>query len=94
MDDQLPQTLFDVFSVYNQLVHRKLAIISRFFYVLQIGLNCLGVIVVVGVVNLWLVLPVLILAVAFYKVRQWYLETARAIKRLEATSNYTILSLI
>ena len=56
---------------------------------MQIGLNCLGVIVVVGVVNLWLVLPVLILAVAFYKVRQWYLEAARAIKRLEATSNYT-----
>jgi len=54
---------------------------------MQIGLNCLGVIVVVGVVNLWLVLPVLILAVAFYKVRQWYLEAARAIKRLEATSN-------
>lgn len=46
----------------------------------------MGIIVVVGVVNAWLILPVFFLAIIFYKLRQIYLTTARAVKRLESTS--------
>ena len=52
----------------------------------QIGLNTLGVIVLVSVVNQWLLLPVVVLGIAFVKFRQIYLATSRSIKRLEAIS--------
>lgn len=53
---------------------------------LQIAATNIGIIVLVGLVNLWLVLPLVFLAIVFYKFRRFYLETARDVKRLEATS--------
>ena len=52
----------------------------------QVGLNTLGVVVLVSVVNQWLLLPVLVLGIAFVQLRQIYLATSRSIKRLENTS--------
>ena len=48
----------------------------------------------VGLVNVWLLLPMIFLSVIFYKFRQFYLQTARDVKRIEATSKLTIFSAI
>jgi len=52
----------------------------------------LGIIVVVGIVNLWLILPVAFLAIFFYKLSQIYVATARSVKRLESTSKLVLFS--
>lgn len=53
---------------------------------LQIGLSLLGIIVVVGIANYWLMIPTLIIAVIFYYIRVFYLATSRSVKRLEGVS--------
>ena len=83
MDDVLPATFFDVVTVRFQKIIRDPIII---FFFTQIGLNTLGVIVLVSVINQWFLLPVAILGFPFVKFRQIYLATSRSIKRLEATS--------
>lgn len=40
----------------------------------------------IGLVNLWLILPIIILSILIYKLSQIYFGTARNIKRLESTS--------
>ncbi|KAJ8974858.1 hypothetical protein NQ317_001956 [Molorchus minor] len=50
---------------------------------LQIGLALLGIIIVVGIVNPWLMLPTCAIGVVFYLLRIFYLRTSRNIKRLE-----------
>ncbi|XP_026680423.1 probable multidrug resistance-associated protein lethal(2)03659 [Diaphorina citri] len=49
----------------------------------QIGLTLIGIIVVVGVVNYWLLIPTFIILVVFYVLRVYYLSTSRSVKRLE-----------
>ena len=53
---------------------------------LQLSATNVGIIILVGLVNLWLILPLFFLAIITYKFRHFYLETARDVKRLEATS--------
>lgn len=50
---------------------------------LQIGLQLIGIIVVVGVVNPWLLLPTFFAGIIFYFIRIFYLRTSRSVKRLE-----------
>lgn len=54
--------------------------------VIQIFLSLLGIVVVIAFVNPWFLLPTLILAIIFYRLRIFYLKTSRNIKRLEAIS--------
>ena len=61
-------------------------IIMMTFFFLQIGLTLLGIILVVGYVNPYLMIPTFIIAVIFYKLRQFYLTTSRSVKRLEGIS--------
>jgi hypothetical protein len=57
-----------------------------FFLFVQIGLTLLGIILVVGYVNPYLMIPTFIIALIFYKLRQFYLATSRSVKRLEGIS--------
>lgn len=52
----------------------------------QIGLSLLGIIVVVGIANPWLMIPTVIIGVIFYYIRVFYLATSRSVKRLEGIS--------
>lgn len=54
--------------------------------VIQIFLSLFGIVVVIAFVNPWFLLPTLILAVIFYRLRIFYLKTSRNVKRLEAIS--------
>jgi len=48
----------------------------------------LGVIFIVGFVNIYLMVPTFIMVVVFYKIRVFNLPTSRGIKRLEGISMY------
>lgn len=56
---------------------------------LQIGLALVGIIIVVGIVNPWLMIPTLLIGVIFYFLRIFYLATSRSVKRLEGVSKST-----
>lgn len=56
----------------------------------QIGLNAVGTIIVVGVVNYRLMLPVIFVAIMSYTLRIICLPASRAVKRLEATSKHSL----
>lgn len=45
-----------------------------------------AIIVLVAVVNYWLLFPTLVMAIIFYFLRHVYTNTARSIKRVEASS--------
>ncbi|OAD52995.1 hypothetical protein WN48_11081 [Eufriesea mexicana] len=53
---------------------------------LQIGLSLLGIVVVVGIANYWLMIPTVIIAVIFYYIRVFYVATSRSVKRLEGVT--------
>lgn len=53
---------------------------------LQIGLMLVGIIVIVGMVNPWMLIPTAVVAVIFYCLRIFYLATSRNVKRLEGIS--------
>lgn len=59
---------------------------------LQIGLSLLGIIVVVGVVSPWLMIPTFFIGILFYLMRIFYLRTSRSVKRLEGISKYLFIS--
>lgn len=54
--------------------------------VLQIFLALAGIVVVVGVVNPYTLIPTLFIAVLFYYLRRFYLMSSRNIKRMDAIS--------
>ncbi|XP_053965136.1 probable multidrug resistance-associated protein lethal(2)03659 [Anastrepha ludens] len=60
--------------------------------VLQIFLGCAGIIAVISLVNLWNLVAAAALAVIFYFIRSFYLQTSRDVKRLEAVTRSPIYS--
>nr|XP_023015460.1 probable multidrug resistance-associated protein lethal(2)03659 [Leptinotarsa decemlineata] len=60
--------------------------------VMEIFLLLLGVIVLSSIVNAWLLLPSLFLIILFYFIRVVYIETSRAVKRIEAITKSPIFS--
>ena len=77
---------FDL-QIYTRAVQkggggRNLNFFFQFSVHLQIGLTLLGIILVVAVVNPYLMIPTVIIAYVFFKLRQFYLATSRSIKRL------------
>ncbi|XP_015109425.1 probable multidrug resistance-associated protein lethal(2)03659 isoform X2 [Diachasma alloeum] len=58
----------------------------------QIGLALLGIVVVVGVANPWLMVPTVVIGVLFYFLRVIYLATSRSIKRLEGITRSPVFS--
>lgn len=61
--------------------------------VLQIGLGLLAIVAVVGAVNPWILIPTLLIGVAFFYMTRFYLKTSRSVKRLEGTSEFRPLEL-
>jgi len=61
------------------------------FFVLQIGLALLGIIIVVAVVNYWLLIPAAVMFSVFYVLRVYFVSTSRSIKRLEAIGKFIYL---
>lgn len=59
---------------------------------LQIGLTLLGIIVVVALVNHWLMIPTVVVAVIFYYLRSFYLSTSRSVKRLEGVTRSPVFA--
>lgn len=47
-----------------------------------------GMLVVVGIVNPYLIIPTIILVIVLCKIRNVYMTTTRNIKRLEGVSEY------
>lgn len=60
--------------------------------VIQIFLSLFGIVVVIAVVNPLFLLPTAILAIFFYYLRSFYLQTSRDVKRLEAITRSPIYS--
>jgi len=50
----------------------------------------LGIVFIVGFVNIYLMVPTSIMVVIFYKLRDFNLPTSRGIKRLEGVSKYIL----
>ncbi|XP_050545467.1 probable multidrug resistance-associated protein lethal(2)03659 isoform X2 [Daktulosphaira vitifoliae] len=59
---------------------------------IQIGLTLLGIIVVVAIVNIYLMIPTIIVAIIFYKLRVYYLSTSRSVKRLEGVTRSPVFA--
>lgn len=47
-----------------------------------------GIVVIVGYVNIYLLIPTAIIGYIFQKLREFYLSTSRSVKRLEGVSKY------
>ncbi|CAG0884515.1 unnamed protein product [Darwinula stevensoni] len=57
-----------------------------------IFLNVIGVVVLIGTVNPWILLPAVLAFVIFIFIRNFYLASARSIKRLEGTTRSPVFS--
>ena len=58
---------------------------------LKIFLRCLSVLVITGIANYYIFIPVVLVLVVFLLLRAYYLTSAREIKRLEAIGEYAIM---
>ncbi|CAB3248424.1 unnamed protein product [Arctia plantaginis] len=65
---------------------------SALLDVLQIGLSLIGIVVVVGIVNYWLLLPTVAIGFVFYGLRIFYISSSRSIKRLEGVTRSPVFS--
>ncbi|CAL8127080.1 unnamed protein product [Orchesella dallaii] len=63
-----------------------------FFDTVEIFLNVIGILVIVGLVNPILLAPAAVLFLIFYFLRRFYLRTARSVKRLEGVARSPVFS--
>ncbi|XP_078589212.1 ATP-binding cassette sub-family C member 4-like [Branchiostoma floridae x Branchiostoma japonicum] len=64
----------------------------QFVEFVQYTLLTVGVVIIVGVVNPWVFIPVVPLLLIFLYLRQYFLATSRDVKRLEATTRSPVFS--
>ena len=64
-----------------------------FFDALSIFLLSIGVIVIVVVSNYLLIVPTVLLVLALWLMRRFYIRTARDVKRIESVGKLTLLNL-
>jgi len=48
----------------------------------------IGILIVVGIVNYYLIPPTLVIVIVFLKMRKMYLTTTRNVKRLEGVGKF------
>lgn len=60
--------------------------------VIQIFLSLLGIVIVVAIVNPYNLIPTVVIGIIFYFMREYYLQTSRNVKRVEATTRSPIYS--
>ncbi|XP_030767940.1 multidrug resistance-associated protein 4-like isoform X2 [Sitophilus oryzae] len=65
---------------------------NAFIDTTQIMLNLIGAIIIVCFVNYWLILPVAVMIVLFYFLRDFYLKTSRSVKRLEGIARSPVFA--
>ncbi|XP_066976379.1 ATP-binding cassette sub-family C member 4-like isoform X2 [Macrobrachium rosenbergii] len=58
----------------------------------EILLNFLGIIVVIASINIWVIVPTVVLGIIFVFLRRFYLCTARDVKRLEGITRSPVFS--
>ena len=86
LDDLLPFQFCEYFLVSHSL-SLKISLTARAFSsfpFLQFFWRCIAIVLTAISSNPWVVIPVVILAAIFLTLRQYFLKTAREIKRLEA----------
>lgn len=49
-------------------------------------MNLVGILIIVGIVNYWLIIPTVVMLIVFYWMRNYYIWPARSLKRIEAIS--------
>ncbi|KAE9537850.1 hypothetical protein AGLY_005822 [Aphis glycines] len=63
------------------------SILVRF---LQIGMNSIGIVTVIGIVNPYLILPSIVLVIFFFKIKKYFMKTIQNITRLEGVARSPI----
>lgn len=88
VDTALPMALFDslmVCDIVNSLFGDLILIfVFRFQFVLQFS----ATLILVSISNIWLLVPTFFISLVFYTLRSIYINTARCVKRIEATCEY------
>ncbi|XP_008188570.1 multidrug resistance-associated protein 4 isoform X1 [Acyrthosiphon pisum] len=59
---------------------------------LRHGLNCMAVLIIVMYINIYLILPTIVLAFTFYKITAFYLSLSRSVKRLEGITRSPVFT--
>ncbi|XP_015377601.1 PREDICTED: probable multidrug resistance-associated protein lethal(2)03659, partial [Diuraphis noxia] len=59
---------------------------------IQIGLLLFSIVIIIGIINFYLIIPTFIIAIIFYKFRVFYLLTSRSVKRLEGVTRSPVFS--
>ena len=75
------------------MINADFAVALSFFLLFptKIMLHFVSIMIVSGVANYWIFLPMVFVIVAFVMLRSYYLRTSREMKRLEAVGEYIIL---
>ncbi|CAI6361980.1 unnamed protein product [Macrosiphum euphorbiae] len=60
--------------------------------VIQIGLIVIGILIIVGITNPYLIIPTLIIVVIFFKIRKIYMTISQSIKRLEGVTRSPVFT--
>ncbi|KAF7490266.1 Multidrug resistance-associated protein 4 [Sarcoptes scabiei] len=62
------------------------------FDAIEIFVQMIGILVLVSFISYWIIIPTLVLAVIFYYIRNYYIISARSIKRLEGITRSPVFS--
>lgn len=68
------------------LIFIFIIVVFRAFRHNQFALNFGGIMVIVGVINIWLMIPTILMIIVFYLLRIVYVRSGRSLKRIEALS--------
>ncbi|KAL5236138.1 hypothetical protein ACI65C_003548 [Semiaphis heraclei] len=61
-------------------------------YIIFIGLLLMSIVIIIGIINFYLMIPTFIIVIIFYKFRVFYLLTSRSVKRLEGVTRSPVFS--
>lgn len=54
-------------------------------------LTLVGSVVLICFANYWMVIPIVIISIVFYWLRNWYMLTAKSIKHVEGIGKSTVI---